>query len=105
MAIWIDVDFESEVWKELREQRLEDGRHVLDTDDNGVSLYVDVVDGVARGHGLHDGEGNDVEDVITMTGRKIIIDDPKPEMTICVACYKTEDGRYRCVWYPCPLIL
>jgi len=104
MSTWFDVNLESDVWDDLREGRLEDGRHVVDTDDNGVSLYVDVVDGAGSNHGLIDADGHEVEDVVRMSAKNIIIKgNPKPAMTICVVCYHFPDGGFRCFWYPCPV--
>jgi hypothetical protein len=104
---WIDVDLDlpSEVKQRLRGQGLKDGRHVLDTNDSGVSLYVEVVDGVPRSHGLQDSEGNDLETVIIMKGKKIVIEDAEPVMTICMACYPNVDGKLSCVFYPCPMVV
>jgi hypothetical protein len=98
---WFTVDFEDNtVAEKIEHLSSKDGRHKLLSDEDGVSLYVEIVDGKVQRYENVDSAGAPVEGTY-MTASK-----PSGPgggtQDLCFRCHLS-GGRWHCVPIVCPI--
>jgi hypothetical protein len=95
----IDIHLENNsLFKKIAESRRRDGRHLVVTGDDGVSLYVIVRNSEIVGYEANDSEGRPVASFIM---KRVTVPSANDPADFCLHCHYIH-GHPNCYPIPCP---